>query len=36
MNYYVIIYANLVKNGVKKIEDIPAECREDVKKLLAK
>lgn len=34
MNYYVMIYANLVRNHVKTIEQVPAEYREDVQKLL--
>jgi len=35
MDIYVIIYANLVRNNVKSIKDVPAEYREEVQKLLA-
>lgn len=34
MDVYVLIYANLVRNHVKTIEQVPAEYREDVHKLL--
>lgn len=36
MNYYVMIYANLVRNHVKTIEQVPAEHRDEVRKMLAK
>ena len=29
------IYATLIKKGVKKIEDVPAELRAEVEKLVA-
>jgi hypothetical protein len=28
------IYANLIKNGLKTIEDVPEKLREEVKKIL--
>lgn len=34
MNVYVMIYANLVRNHVKTIEQVPAEYREEVRKAL--
>lgn len=34
MDVYVLIYANLVRNHVKTIEQVPAEYLEDVQKLL--
>ena len=30
------IYATLIKKGVKKIEDVPAELRAEVEKLVAR
>lgn len=36
MNYYVMIYANLVRNHVKMIEQVPTEYRDEVRKMLAK
>ena len=33
-NPMVPIYAALVRKGVKKLENVPARLREDVKKLL--
>ncbi len=34
MEIYVLIYANLVRNNVRAINDVPAEYREKVRKLL--
>lgn len=36
MDIYVMIYANLVRNRVKTIEEVPAEYRAEVQKLLSK
>lgn len=36
MSAWVGIYANLVKNNLKKIEDVPEEFRQQVIELLSK
>ena len=35
MNVYVLIWANLVRNGIRTINQVDADYREEVKKLLA-
>lgn len=34
MNIYVMIWVNLVKNGVRTVEQVDADYREEVRKLL--
>lgn len=36
MSVWVGIYANLVRNGLKKIEEVPAEFRQQVIEILTK
>lgn len=35
MNVYVLIWANLVRSGIRTINQVDADYREEVKKLLA-